>query len=260
MIKVQYAEFDADHRGDFVFDIPGDNSWLIILTHTPAVFFVNNTYVEFPPNCLVVYSPKMPIYYRASSRSYSNDWVRFQTDEPYITESNIPFGLPITISDPGYFHKLFQLITYEHEKGHNSDRIIIEHLMQIIILKAVKISVVRQCGANCGSLQDLRDEIYLKANEVWSVKRMANKLNISTGYLETIYKKTFGVSCIEDVINGRILLAKKRLRNQAHTMREVCDFCGYRNAEHFFRQFKQKVGVTPQKYRQMYLFHNDEIQ
>jgi YesN/AraC family two-component response regulator len=78
---------------------------------------------------------------------------------------------------------------------------------------------------------------------------MAEKLNISVGYLEEIYKNTFGVTCMEDVISSRINLAKKYLLYDHYSIAEIVTLCGYRNIEHFFRQFKKITGITPNRFR-----------
>ena len=96
---------------------------------------------------------------------------------------------------------------------------------------------------------ELKIEIYHYPNKEWTVTRMAERLNISTGYLEEIYKNTFGVTCMEYVINSRINLAKKYLLYEQYTIAEIVTLCGYRNMEHFFRQFKKITGVTPKSYR-----------
>jgi AraC-like DNA-binding protein len=92
-------------------------------------------------------------------------------------------------------------------------------------------------------------EIYREPNREWTIYLMAEKLNISTGYLEEIYKNTFGVTCMTDVINSRINLAKKYLLYDNRSIAEIANLCGYHNMEHFFRQFKKKTGVTPNQFR-----------
>ena len=77
---------------------------------------------------------------------------------------------------------------------------------------------------------------------------MAETLSISPGYLQMIYKKSFGTSCMEDVINSRIRLAKEYLIHGPHTVAEVAYRCGYHNVEHFSRQFRQITGFTPKKF------------
>jgi AraC-like DNA-binding protein len=88
------------------------------------------------------------------------------------------------------------------------------------------------------SIHDLKTDIYERPDENWSVKLMADMLNISTGHLENTYKSIFGVSCMEDVIVSRITLAKTYLQNSTCSISEIISRCGYRSAEHFYRQFK----------------------
>ena len=52
-----------------------------------------------------------------------------------------------------------------------------------------------------------------------------------------------------DVINGKIEKAKEILSETGCTVSQVAAMCGYDNEEHFMRQFKKIVGVTPTGYR-----------
>ena len=61
--------------------------------------------------------------------------------------------------------------------------------------------------------------------------------------------KPFGISCMDDVINSRILLAKEYLIHSTQSIAEVSFICGYNNVEHFCRQFKQMEGYTPGAFR-----------
>lgn len=74
---------------------------------------------------------------------------------------------------------------------------------------------------------------------------MAQQLHLSEGYLQTIYKNAFGLSCMDDCIRARIRLAKDQLLYTEKTVVSVAEFCGYRNVEHFCRQFKQCTGLSP---------------
>lgn len=78
---------------------------------------------------------------------------------------------------------------------------------------------------------------------------MASEVNMSRSYFQHIYRETFGVSCITDVISGKIEKAKELLSETTFTVSQVSLMCGYDNEEHFMRQFKKMVGVTPTKYR-----------
>ena len=97
MIDVKYVEYDTSHPADFEFNIPeGHECWLLVLTHIPAIFFVEGEYGEFPSNHAVLYKPKQKIDYRACSDYYSDDWIRFDTDESYVTKTPITCGKPLS--------------------------------------------------------------------------------------------------------------------------------------------------------------------
>lgn len=250
MLKVLYVDFDASHKGNFVFDIPeGQNSWLLVLTHTPAVFMVDNVLVESPPNSVILYKPGQRIYYRACEERYENDWIRFQTDEAYVTETPIPGGVPFTVRDPVFLHKLYQLITAEHEREGEMTDIIIDKLLQIIFHKLSELFDSKPATHLCKNLNELKNQIYKHPNENWTVKVMAEKLHMSVGHLERIYKKTFGVTCMEEVINSRIHLAKEYLKSSNYNITEIISLCGYHSAEHFYRQFRKSTGLTPKGYQ-----------
>ena len=58
MINIHYVGYDASHPDSFVFDIPdGHDCWLLLLTQTPALFWVNNEIKEYPAYSAVLYRP-----------------------------------------------------------------------------------------------------------------------------------------------------------------------------------------------------------
>ena len=83
----------------------------------------------------------------------------------------------------------------------------------------------------------------------WSIADIAAQCFMSKTYFQHIYKKTFGVTCISDVINSRIEHAIYYLTNTEMTVKSISDSCGYENEVHFLRQFKAVTGKTPTEYR-----------
>jgi AraC family transcriptional regulator of arabinose operon len=99
------------------------------------------------------------------------------------------------------------------------------------------------------ALIELRAKIYRNPQLKWNVDTMAADVNMSRSYFQHIYRVFFGVSCIADVINGKIEKAKEILSETSCTVSQVAAMCGYENEEHFMRQFKKTVGVTPTRFR-----------
>ncbi len=251
MINIHYVGCNASHANSFVFDVPdGHDCWLLLLTHTPAFFWVNGEIKQYPAYSAVLYRPHQKIYYRACDDKYINDWIRFDSSESYITETILPLGVPFSLDDPKYCHMLFELLATENFFNKDYKESSIDHLLRTMFNKFLESYYHAGVSTQYYKLLTLRKEINNKPGNHWTVSSMADFLHISPGYLQTIYKNTFGISCMDDVINIRIRLAKEYLVHGTHTIAEVAFLCGYNNVEHFYRQFKQMTGYTPYKYKQ----------
>ena len=126
--------------------------------------------------------------------------------------------------------------------------------MKTVIIKAfddcnIRETVRQTADPYYSALVELREKIYRNPQKKWNVDLMAADVNMSRSYFQHIYKEIFGVSCMSDVISGKIEKAKEILSETACTVSQVAAMCGYDNEEHFMRQFKKIVGVTPTTYR-----------
>lgn len=252
MAHIYYVEYDATHPENFVFDMPGGHDcWLLVLTQTPAQFWVNGEMVEYPANSAVLYPPHHKILYRACSGRYANDWVRFDSAEPYLIEAAIPLGIPFPLPDPGYCHKLFQLLVAENTLSNSYRELTIDYLLKVLFNKLHEASQYTKSFCQFQSILELRRNIHNNPGYNWSVPSMADSLHLSPGYLQALYKATFGISCMNDVINCRIRFAKDQLIHSPHTIAEISSLCGYNNIEHFVRQFHKITGYSPRTFRNL---------
>ena len=83
----------------------------------------------------------------------------------------------------------------------------------------------------------------------WTVELLAEKSRLSPSYFQGIYKKTFGISPINDLIEARIKKAESYLLSSNKKETEIADLCGYNNLEHFIRQFRRQRGISPSDFR-----------
>ena len=250
MTNIHFIGCDAAHPDSFVFDIPeGHDCWLLLLTQTPASFWVNGDIKEYPAHCAVLYHPYQKIYYRACGGKYINDWLRFDSTEAFVTTTMLPHGVPFPLDDPEYCHKLFQLINTENFFNKDYKESSIDHLLRILFNKLLESFSSNNISPQYYKLLNLRMNILNNPGNHWTVQAMSEFLHISAGYLQTIYKNTFGISCMDDVISSRIRMAKEYLTHGTHSIAEVAAVCGYNNTEHFCRQFKQITGYTPGGFR-----------
>lgn len=70
-----------------------------------------------------------------------------------------------------------------------------------------------------------------------------------SNYLYTIFMNSLGISPKEFLTEFRISRGKEQLALTDLSVEEIAVSCGYRNSLAFGKIFKQKVGITPTKYR-----------
>lgn len=84
-----------------------------------------------------------------------------------------------------------------------------------------------------------------------SVAYCAEQLNLSANYFGDLIKKETGKSAQEYIQNKVIEVAKERIFDTNKSISEVAYELGFKYPQHFNRLFKQKVGSTPNDYRNM---------
>lgn len=247
MESIRMIGYDAVHPSDFVYDIPEAHGYyLLILTHTPFRFRDVDGERIYPAHYAALFSPDSRIHYGACEDIYSNDWIIFSSDEPYVTR--FPWlNRPFPVLDPDYCHNLFQLLTWEHLQDNYET--VVSQLMALLFQK-LRSGIDLSGDADYRlQLATLRRRIMSQPGRDWNVSDMAVDLHISAGYLHLLYKRQFGTSCMDDVIESRIRLAKDYLTHTRLRIQEIASVCGYRSAEHFSRQFHKLCGMSPGQYR-----------
>ncbi|GAO30679.1 helix-turn-helix domain-containing protein [Geofilum rubicundum] len=82
-----------------------------------------------------------------------------------------------------------------------------------------------------------------------TVAYCAENLNLSANYFGDLIKKQTGKSAQEFIQNKVIEVAKERVFDTNKSISEVAYELGFKYPQHFNRLFKQKVGFTPNEYR-----------
>lgn len=75
-------------------------------------------------------------------------------------------------------------------------------------------------------------------------------LHYSTVTITTKFKKEYGISIMNYIINERMKLAEKLLKNKTHTVTSVAQACGFSDVEYFSRAFKKFHGTSPSRWNQ----------
>lgn len=253
MIRVLFSGYSYQHDPDFVYDTDlgwrGFESYQMLYTHTPAFFWVAGELKQYPARSVVIFTPGHRKYYSSlPGEPYKNDWIRFDTDEEFI--ENFPIvNEPFSPADPDFIHNLFKLVAWESNAKKDTDDPEMLSLFKVLFAKLSDGNVDLMMRPYHHELISLRREMMLHPELPWNVDSMASRINLGRTRFQTLYKETFGISPIDDVINARTDLARDRLKYTSLPVSEVAEICGYKSTEHFCRQFSKMTGMTPGKFR-----------
>lgn len=87
-----------------------------------------------------------------------------------------------------------------------------------------------------------------------TLQGIADALFISPYHLSRIFKKQVGIGIVDYIKTIRLKVAQNLLVNTSDSITLISDKSGFSSAAHFRRTFKDSIGLSPQKYRQIY--HN----
>ena len=96
---------------------------------------------------------------------------------------------------------------------------------------------------------------YLDNNftEQINLDELAENFFISKFYLTREFKKTFGTTIIQYILNKRIEYAKELLTYTNKSIEEISEACGFNDQSYFSRQFKKAENTTCLAYRKKHV-------
>ncbi|WP_051226937.1 helix-turn-helix domain-containing protein [Butyrivibrio sp. MC2013] len=86
--------------------------------------------------------------------------------------------------------------------------------------------------------------------EEFSIQMLADHLHHNSSYVSRCFKQFAGISLQEFIINKKISLAQRYLRDQVPPC-DVCFMVGFRNYSNFSRTFSKYSGVSPKQYQRL---------
>lgn len=95
------------------------------------------------------------------------------------------------------------------------------------------------------------DYINKNCSYQFTVNDLASEIHMSVGNLQRILNSTLGKTFTELLREARISRAKGLIQRTDHMLKTVAEMCGYSSYEHFYKQFKQIVGMSPQEFKEL---------
>lgn len=244
---VEVAGFELERK-------QGYPSYTFLHFFHPVDILVNGKMVHTRPHACIMYNIDTPQKFYSKSQLL-HDWIHFDGD---IDQHFTKFGLEYdTLYYPSNAEFITQ-ITMELEHDFLSNK---TNRTEFINAKTDElfIKLHRSCFSEDefvtetttqALFRDLRGTVFSTLKEPWTVERMAKRVNLSPSRFHALYKKIFGKSPVDDLIQARIQNAQNALLYSNSSVSEIARELGYSNLPHFIRQFKAISGISPSQYRE----------
>ena len=101
-----------------------------------------------------------------------------------------------------------------------------------------------------GRIIILRERVLRNLQQNWTVKDLAESMDLSEPHLQKIFRDAVGMPPITYIQHLRFEKAKELLKDRDFLrIQEICQEVGINDQSHFTRDFKKKYGTTPTQYR-----------
>ncbi len=207
------------------------------------------------PNAVIIFNKNCPQYFSANTPLVHN-WFHFlEPDIEIFEKAGVKFNTLYYPETSEFITKICQEMELEYFSDYPNKNDVLKLKFNELILKLGR--AVKGYGAAEFNLKiknaliELRSNMFSTLEKKWTTEKMAKEVGISQPHFYSCYRLLFGVSPTNDLINARITKAKNMLIFEKMPISEICAYLGYDNLTHFERQFKSKVGVSPNEYRKM---------
>lgn len=250
--------YNYRHDKDFIMERPdGTGCYLLLLIKEPSIFVIKGVEQRVPKNAMVLFSPETPYRYYAEGEVYADDWVYFTAspEEGQRLKDSMLCDIVYPVTNMEELSQIIRFMAFEFHSRDPYHEEIVKHYTWIFFYKLYR--MVKNIATHHSqallerydAMFHMRNLIYGEPEKNYDVNTLAVGAGMSRSGFQHLYKKIFGVSVIEDVVESRIIRAKHLLRATNLSVKEIGEKSGYTNAYSFMRQFKERVGMTPTQYR-----------
>lgn len=111
---------------------------------------------------------------------------------------------------------------------------------------------------NLTYIDNIKTYIDLHILEDLSVEKLAQISNFSVDYTIRMFKKNFGLTPYQYILDSRIDLAKKFLQLEKFSIEEISEKLHFCNVGYFSNVFYKKIGIRPSEFRKQVRQHEIE--
>ncbi len=264
LVRPHLIDIDTCHPPGFRFERPdGDGAFLLMCFRTPAVIRTERDIERAEPGDVILHAPGFPLYHAACpgcAGGFRNDWVYLEQEvmETLLCDVPLPRNVLLRTGSPGVIAPFLQTVRSELNRNDEFSVRILENTV-FDLLAAVRRSAKefsrqehdmtpseRACYA---AFVRLREAMLSSPENNIPVCRLAAQVHLSAERFSVLYRRFFHATPHAELIDARLLKARRLLHTTELSQKEIADLCGWGDSHYFSRIFREKTGVTPTEFR-----------
>jgi AraC-like DNA-binding protein len=254
---------DTRHDLSFAVDRPAPHgAWVVSCFRSPVEIRTSKGLELGAPGDCIVIDPASPEWYRAApgaAEGYRNDWIHVEAPDldEAVKALGLPLGVLIPTGEPDFLADLLERIGEEGEARRPLWEAEVELSLRQILLRIARAGVMRdreaiwpQGGARYRErFVELREDLKRDFGRRWTIDELAAAASLSPSRFSVLYRKFFGVSPIDDLIQSRLSYACRRLLTSDVTLDSLAEECGFGSSAYLCRIFSRRLGCSPSSFR-----------
>lgn len=201
----------------------------------------------------VLFEPNSSVFHcgtKKGNNGFCDDWIFFYGNDAkkLVEKMNIKTNTIIQAKNGKVFTDLISLIQHEDIIKSPFSQEKISAYLTLLLAEIGQNSQNENKNSNF-NISDIRNKMLKAYDKKWTVEQLAKLAGYSVGHFALQYRKCYNISPIDDLINYRLAQSTIMLKSNALSIAEISKKCGFNSAYYYSRIFKQKYGISPQKYK-----------
>lgn len=203
-------------------------------------------------NTMLICPPRHPIGHRtAATRPFVRSWIRCSGSEvsTAVAEAGLPPMTPLVFGSHVENERHLLAIHAELSHPRGTDPRTVQDLFRIWLRSATR----EWRGTHRPvptALLHARQYVQSHYRKGFTLDALAASCGLSKSHLCRGFKAHFGISPVALAIRIRLDHARELLRNADLNVTQIADECGFSDVYYFSRLFKQRMGMSPRRYRE----------
>jgi AraC-like DNA-binding protein len=188
-------------------------------------------------------------------------WFRFDRANAPLLAKLLPPVIHVRRDEPGAsrLRSIVELIAGEADTSHSGRDLILERLVEVLLVEALRFRRSAPASQERGLLAGLSDPgiaralhaIHADVAREWTVAELARVAIMSRAAFAERFARTVGMPPMQYLLEWRMAIARDSLRRERPPLAQLAERVGYRSASAFSAAFTRLNGSAPSEFARL---------